>query len=142
MATDAVSAVGAGRAHAEERTTLWEYFTWSQDHKVIGVQYGIVALLFFLIAGLVALTIRLELWNPATGDLVSNERFNSLTTLHGSAMLFLFILPMVTAIGNYVVPLQIGAVDMAFPWLNAFAFWLIPPAAFIILVSFFIGAAE
>lgn len=139
--TTAVGAVDTHH-HAPERTSIWEMIGWSTDHKVIGLQYGITAFLFFLIGGSAALAIRYELFNPATGDLVSNQRYNALFTLHGSVMIFLFIIPMMGAFANYLIPLQIGAPDMAFPWLNAFAFWLIPPAGFIMLLSYAISPAE
>jgi len=146
MATDVTIHEGAGavgaHSHHDEETTIWEYFTWSTDHKVIGIQYGTLAFLFFLLGGLAALGIRAELWEPATGDFVSNARYNTLFTIHGTLMVFLFVVPMGGAFANYIIPLQIGAQDMAFPWLNAFAFWLIPPAGFIILMGYFIGPVE
>jgi len=140
MATD-VRALEGAHTH-NQSTPLWEYFTWSTDHKVIGIQYGVTALFFFLLGGLAALGVRYELMNPATGDLVSNARYNSLFTLHATIMIFLFIVPMGGAFANYIVPLQIGAEDMAFPWLNAFAFWLIPPGGFFILLGYLVGPAE
>lgn len=141
MATQA-SAVGAAHAHPQEQTTLWEYFTWSTDHKVIGIQYGVTAFFFFLIGGAFALGVRAELWNPETGDIVGNQQYNSLFTMHATVMIFLWIIPMLGAFGNYVVPLQLGAADMAFPWLNAFAFWLIPPAGFILMLGYAVGSPE
>lgn len=140
--TTSVKALEGSRAFPEERTTLWEYLGWSTDHKVIGIQYGVTAFLFFLIGGLAALGVRYELFSPETGDLVSNARYNSLFTLHATIMIFLFVVPMGGAFANYVIPLQIGAQDMAFPWLNAFAFWLIPPAGFILLLGYFVGPAD
>ncbi|HLA43261.1 MAG TPA: cbb3-type cytochrome c oxidase subunit I, partial [Aggregatilineales bacterium] len=147
MATDAVGAQEHGGllegAHGVQQTTpLWEYFTWSTDHKVIGLQYGLTAFFFFLVGGLAALGVRYELWSPATGDLVSNARYNSLFTLHATVMIFLFIVPMGGAFANYVIPLQIGAADMAFPWLNALAYWLIPPGGLFIILGYLVHPAE
>jgi cytochrome c oxidase subunit 1 len=125
-----------------QSTPIWEYFTWSTDHKVIGIQYGVTAFLFFLIGGLAALGVRYELFNPETGDFVSNSRYNALFTVHATIMIFLFVVPMGGAFANFVLPLMIGAQDMAFPWLNAFAYWLIPPGGFILLLGYIIGPAE
>lgn len=143
MATNAVGVYEGAKAHgAEERTSWWEYLTWSTDHKVIGIQYGVTAFLYFLIGGALALLIRTELWNAAAGDIAEGSNYNSLFTIHATIMIFLFIVPMGGAFANYVIPLQIGAADMAFPWLNAFAFWLIPPAGFILLLGYAVGPAE
>ena len=86
--------------------------------------------------------IRLELLTPELDLMVSGAAYNSKFTMHGTIMIFLFIIPMWAAYGNYVVPLQLGAKDMAFPWLNAFAFWLIPPAGVIMLLGYFVSPAE
>jgi cytochrome c oxidase subunit I len=147
MASESIGAGDAAvldRHHtAAQSTPLWEYFTWSTDHKVIGIQYGVTAFLFFLVGGLAALGVRSELWNPETGDVLSNARYNSLFTLHATVMIFLFIVPMGGAFANYIIPLQIGAQDMAFPWLNAFAYWVIPAGGFCILLGYFLnGPAE
>ncbi len=145
MATDIVARQedALARQHAAEQSTpWWEYFTWSTDHKVIGIQYGVTALIFFLIGGLAALGIRAELWDPATGDLVSNARYNALFTVHGTIMIFLFVVPMGGAFANYIIPLQIGAQDMAFPWLNAFAFWIIPMGGLMVILGYLVGPAE
>ena len=127
---------------AVRRPALSEYLRWSVDHKIIGVQYGVAALLFFIIGGALAMGIRLELWTPDLDLMVSGAAYNSLFTMHGTIMIFLFIIPMWAAYGNYVVPLQLGAKDMAFPWLNAFAFWLIPPAGIVMLLGYFVSPAE
>ena len=148
MATIAVP-IGANEANEDQhaaqalqRPALSEYMRWSVDHKIIGVQYGIASFLFFIIGGAMAMGIRLELWSPNLDLMVSGAAYNSLFTMHGTIMIFLFIIPMWAAFGNFVVPLQLGAKDMAFPWLNAFAFWLIPPAAIVILLGYFVGPAE
>ncbi len=129
-------------AAAVARPALSDYLRWSVDHKIIGVQYGVAAFLFFIVGGAMAMLIRLELWTPALDVMVSGSAYNSLFTMHGTIMIFLFIIPMWAAFGNFVVPLQLGAKDMAFPWLNAFAFWLIPPAAVVVLLGYFVNPAE
>ena len=145
MATIAVP-LGGQQARQEvdavRRPALSEYLRWSVDHKIIGVQYGVTSLLFFIIGGTLAMGIRLELWTPELDLMVSGAAYNSLFTMHGTIMIFLFIIPMWAAYGNFVVPLQLGAKDMAFPWLNAFAFWLIPPAGIVMLLGYFVSPAE
>ncbi|WP_127127506.1 cytochrome c oxidase subunit I [Georgenia sp. SYP-B2076] len=95
----------------------------STDHKTIGYMYLIVAFIFFCIGGVLALLMRAELWEPGM-LLQSKEQYNQLFTMHGTIMMFLFATPLFTAFGNILVPLQIGAPDVAFPRLNMFAFWL------------------
>lgn len=130
------------QVEAVKRPALSEYLRWSVDHKIIGVQYGVTALLSFLLGGTLAMGIRWELLTPELDLMVTGSAFNSLFTMHGTVMIFLFIIPMWGAFGNYIVPLQLGAKDMAFPWLNAFAFWLIPPGAIIVILGYFVGPAE
>ena len=103
-------------------STLVSWLT-STDHKVIGYLYLYTAFGFFLIAGLMAMVIRVELFEPGL-MLQSKDQFNQLFTMHGTIMLFLFATPLFTAFGNILVPLQIGAPDVAFPRLNMFAYWL------------------
>jgi cytochrome c oxidase subunit I len=121
--------------------THWrEYFSFSTDHKVIGIQYLVTTFGFYLLGGLMASLIRAELTTPDT-DLVSEDLYNGLFTVHATVMIFLWIVPAVTGgFGNYLVPLMIGARDMAFPRLNAIAFWMIPPGGMLLLSSFFFGA--
>jgi cytochrome c oxidase subunit 1 len=95
----------------------------STDHKVIGYMYMVTAFGFFLIGGLMALVIRGELAKPGL-QLTSNEQFNQLFTMHGLIMLLLFATPMLVGFANVLVPLQIGAPDVAFPRLNMLGYWL------------------
>ncbi|AEV82053.1 cytochrome C oxidase subunit I [Actinoplanes sp. SE50] len=93
------------------------------DAKQIGIMYMVTAFVFFLLGGLMALLMRAELARPGM-QLLSPEQFNQLFTMHGTIMLLFFATPIVFAFGNYVVPIQIGAPDVSFPRLNAFAYWL------------------
>lgn len=121
---------------------LSEYLRWSIDHKIIGVQYMVTSLFFFIIAGGLAMLIRWELLTPQTDLMASGSSFNTLFSIHGTMMIFTWIVPMFAGFGNYLIPLQLGAKDMAFPWLNAFAFWLIPPAGLLLILGWFVGPAE
>ncbi len=108
------------------RPTATEGFwgwVFTVDHKKIGVLYGVTALLFFLLGGVEALIMRLQLASP-DNDLISAERFNQLFTTHGVTMVFLVIMPLSAAFFNYLVPLMIGARDVAFPRLNALSYWM------------------
>ncbi len=135
---EAVQAVG----HTEPPQRRWtDYFTFNTDHKVIGIQYLVTSFLFFFIGGMLATLIRTELATPAA-DFVTPQVYNRLFTLHGTIMIFLWIIPASAAFANYLIPLMIGAEDMAFPRLNAVAFWMIPPGGLLLLSSFFVGAAE
>ncbi len=121
---------------------LSEYFRWSVDHKIIGVQYMATAFFFFIIGGGLAMLFRAELLTPALDVVQTGQQYNQLFTMHGTIMIFLWIIPMMAGFGNYLVPLMLGAKDMAFPWLNAFAFWLIPVAGIFMLMGWFAGQAE
>jgi len=142
MATISVP-LGTGREDPRHNfPTLSQLLTWSVDHKIIGIQYLAVAIFFFLFGGTLALLIRWELLTPELDFMASGAAYNSLFTIHGTVMIFLFVIPAIGGLGNYLIPLQLGAKDMAFPWLNAFAFWLIPPAGLLLLSGYFVGQAE
>jgi cytochrome c oxidase subunit I len=106
----------------EERHGLWSWLS-TVDHKRIGQLYLYTALAFFLLGGVEALIIRVQLFQP-NGTVVSAETYNQLFTMHGTTMIFLALMPLSAAFFNYVVPLQIGARDVAFPRLNAFSYWV------------------
>jgi cytochrome c oxidase subunit I len=96
----------------------------STDHKTIGYMYLITSFLYFLLAGVMALVIRAQLFEPGLHVVATKEQYNQLFTMHGTIMLLLFATPLFSGFANAVMPLQIGAPDVAFPRLNAFAFWL------------------
>jgi cytochrome c oxidase subunit I len=102
------------------------WLTWltTTDHKKIGILYLFATFLFFILGGVEALIMRLQLAQPS-GTLVDPETYNGLVTIHGTTMVFLFLVPVLAGFGNYFVPLMIGARDMAFPRLNALSFWLL-----------------
>src|SRR5664279_5988542 len=127
---------------AKPSSSITKYFAWSIDHKIIGIQYMVTSFTFFLIGGFIAELIRTELLTPEASLMANGGAYNSLFTIHGTIMVFLFVIPMLAGFGKYLVPLMIGAKDMAFPWLNAFAFWLIPPAGIFLLLGYFAGQAE
>jgi cytochrome c oxidase subunit I len=102
----------------------WLVWLTTTDHKKIGILYLFATFLFFILGGVEALIMRLQLAQPS-GTLVDPETYNGLVTIHGTTMIFLFIVPVLAGFGNYFVPLMIGARDMAFPRLNALSFWLL-----------------
>ena len=122
--------------HSGHGATSWkDYFKFNTDHKVIGTQYVVTTMFFFLIGGTLALLMRLELAQPGT-QIVAANTYNGLFSTHAVIMIFLFIIPVFAGLANYVLPLMIGAPDMAFPRLNALSFWLLPIAGIIFIASF------
>ena len=131
-------------------------YIWSTDHKIIGLQYGITALLWLLFGFILMLIMRYQLAYPETpipivcallgeGGLLPPEMYNSLGAMHGTIMIFLGVVPLAFgAFGNYFVPLQIGAIDMAFPKLNAASYWMYFVGSIIMVTGFFVpgGAAN
>jgi cytochrome c oxidase subunit 1 len=146
--------------HAEKRTTeehawqharrAWWQYIFSTDHKIIGLQFLLSSLIWFLVGGLLAMAIRWQLAWPwtempivgrwlfaAQGGQISPEYYNTLFTMHGTIMIFFVIIPILTgAFGNYLIPLMIGAPDMAFPRLNMFSYWLMWPGFLFMILSF------
>ncbi len=108
----------------QPRPTGWLSWLTTTDHKRIGIMYLVTTFIFFVVGGVEALIMRLQLAQP-DGTLVNGEVYNGLVTMHGTTMVFLFVVPVMAGFGNYVVPLMIGARDMAFPRLNALSFWLL-----------------
>jgi cytochrome c oxidase subunit 1 len=107
------------------------------DHKRVGLLYGFTAIFFFFVGGVEALLIRLQLAVP-NNNLLTAERYNELFTMHGTTMIFLAIMPLSSAFFNYLVPLQIGARDVAFPRLNGFAYWVFLAGGIIVNVGWFL----
>ena len=110
------------------------------DHKRIGILYGITAIVFFVIGGIEALLMRIQLAQPNSG-IVSPEVYNQLFTMHGTTMIFLAIMPLSAAFFNYVIPLMIGARDVAFPRLNAFSYWTFLFGGILLNSSWILGGA-
>ncbi len=120
-------------------TGFWSWFT-TVDHKKIGIMYGVSSFVFLLVGGSEALLIRAQLAKP-NGTVLSAAQYNELFTMHGLTMVFLVVMPMSAAFFNYLLPLMIGARDVAFPRLNAFSFWLFLFGGLFLYSSFLLGGA-
>ena len=120
-------------------TGFWSWIT-TVDHKRIGILYGVTAFVFFLVGGMEALLIRLQLTRP-NGTVVSAEAYNQIFTMHGLTMIFLVVMPLSAAFFNYMLPLMIGARDVAFPRLNAFSYWVFLFGGLFLYSSFLLGGA-
>ena len=129
-------------AHAPPAAATRGLVSWltTVDHKRIGILYGVSALAFFLIAGIEALLIRLQLARP-DGQLLGAQRYNELFTMHGTSMVFLALMPLSAAFFNYLIPLMIGARDVAFPRLNAFSYWVFLLGGLFLNASWLVGTA-
>ena len=123
----------------KETTGFWSWFT-TVDHKKIGLLYAGTALIFFVLGGLEALLIRLQLAG-ANGTVLTAAQYNQLFTMHGTTMVFLLGMPLAVAFGNYLIPLMIGARDVAFPRLNMLGYWMFLFGGIFIYSSFFLGGA-
>src|SRR3972149_1606856 len=140
-------------AHAEHEhpQSFWKKYIFSQDHKIIGIQYLMTSLFM-------AMLIRMQLGFPGlkfywaqwlfpggfSGDQMKPDFYLAMVTMHGTIMVFFVLTTALSGgFGNFLIPLQIGARDMAFPWLNMMSYWLYPPAILILMASFFVtgGAA-
>ena len=126
------------RTYAQPYAGLWSWIT-TVDHKRIGILYGSTAFIFFLIGGIEALLIRTQLIVP-DNHVVTGNQFNALFTMHGTTMIFLAIMPFSAAFFNFMVPLQIGARDVAFPRLNAFSYWVFLAGGVLLHLSFVFGS--
>lgn len=124
--------------HSGHGAYSWrDYFRVNTDHKVIGMQYLVTTIVFFLIGGLLAMLVRAELAKPGM-QFFDNQTYNGLFSVHASLMIFLFVIPAFAGLANFVVPLMLGAPDMAFPRLNALSFWLLPIAGIMMVSSFLV----
>ena len=117
---------------------IWGWIT-TVDHKKIGILYGISAFIFFILGGIEALLMRVQL-SSADSTFMDAGTYNSLFTMHGTTMVFMVVMPAGAAFFNFLIPLMIGARDVAFPRLNAFSYWLYLFGALLMNFSFFVGA--
>src|SRR5438105_2937851 len=144
-------------AHVHHELGFLRKYLFSEDHKIIGIQFLFSGIIFLFIGGALAMLVRLQLgwptgtiplvgrWFPASwGQRMSPEFYNMAFSMHASIMIFFVIIPLLTgAFGNFLIPLQIGARDMAFPKLNMMSYWFMWPAMLVMVASFFVegGAA-
>jgi cytochrome c oxidase subunit I len=129
-------------AHRVERgRTGWTSWITTTDHKRIGIMYLVLTFVFFILGGTEALLMRLQL-SQADNTLLDPKTYNELFTMHGTTMVFLFVVPVMAGFGNYLVPLMIGARDMAFPKLNALSFWLLAAGGVVFYASVFFNPPE
>ena len=125
-----------------DRAEGWRrYFMFNTDHKVIGIQYGVLFLAVLGLGGISAMLMRIELMSPGK-TIMDGERFNQVMSMHGILMVAVAVAATMGSLGNYLIPIMIGADDMAFPRLNALSFWLIPPVAFGLLMAPAVGAFD
>src|SRR6185437_10966765 len=140
----------SGHEHAHEEFGFLKKYIFSTDHKIIGIEFLFLGLTFFIVGGLLAMLVRWQLAYPAKPipwfgkymgwpeGAMPTEYYNQAFTMHATLMIFFVIIPiLVGAFGNYLIPLMIGARDMAFPFLNGMAFWAAVPAGAIMVAAFF-----
>src|SRR5437660_379154 len=137
----AVPQVTTRAVSAPRQTHRWIDWVTTTDHKKIGIMYLVTTFVFFMLGGIEALMMRLQLSEP-NNTLLGGERFNQLVTLHGTTMVFLFVVPVMAGFGNYFVPLMIGARDMAFPRLNALSYWLLLAGGIVFYITLFYHPPE
>jgi cytochrome c oxidase subunit I len=125
----------------ERERTGWTSWVTTTDHKKIGIMYMVLTFVFFILGGTEALLMRLQL-AQANNTLLTPETYNEMFTMHGTTMIFLFVVPMMAGLGNYFVPLMIGARDMAFPKLNALSLWLLLAGGIVFYGSLFFNPPE
>jgi cytochrome c oxidase subunit 1 len=118
---------------------VWGWLT-TVDHKRVGILYGFTAFVFFLLGGVEALLMRLQLARP-DGQVLNSDLYNQMFSMHGVTMIFLVVMPLSAAFFNFFVPLQIGARDVAFPRLNAFSYWVFLFGGLFLYSSWFLGGA-
>jgi heme/copper-type cytochrome/quinol oxidase subunit 1 len=126
---------------AEPEQHGWASWITTTDHKRIGIMYMVTTFVFFLLGGVEALMMRLQLGVPEN-TLIAPQTYNQLFTMHGTTMIFLFVVPMMAGLANYFVPLMVGARDMAFPRLNALSYWLLLAGGIVFYASIFWNPPE
>src|SRR5438270_1347043 len=136
-----VPQVTAHNISSPRTTKRWVDWVTTTDHKKIGIMYLVLTFVFFSLGGVEALLMRLQVGVPGN-TLLSGERYNELLTMHGTTMIFLFVVPIMAGFGNYFVPLMIGARAMAFPRLNAMSFWLLLFAGIVFYCTLFFNPPE
>jgi len=138
----ATAAAGTDRRYFARPTAKTGWWAWmtTVDHKKIGILYGFTSFVFFIIGGIQALIMRSQLATP-DGEIVSAAMYNQLFTMHGLTMIFLVVMPMGTALINFLLPLMIGARDVAFPRMNAFSYWVFLLGGLFLYSSFILGGA-
>ena len=152
MATAVATLDYGTHAHVDDRSFLRRYI-FSTDHKIIGIQFLLMSLMGLLIGGLLAMMMRWQLGFPtqpmpgggilpdtmAPGGILLPEFYNALVTMHGTFMVFFAIMPLLVGVyANYLIPLKIGAADMAFPRINMASFWVAVPALILMVAGFFV----
>ncbi|NBD22159.1 cytochrome c oxidase subunit I [Aquabacterium fontiphilum] len=138
MSTILTPSPSAPGSHADDHHVQhgWRRWLYATNHKDIGTLYLLFSLSMLMVGGLLAMLIRLELFQPGL-QFINPELYNQFTTMHGLIMVFGAVMPAFVGLANWMIPLQIGASDMAFARMNNFSFWLMPPAAIILVGSFF-----
>src|SRR5438270_2903016 len=122
--------------HSSHGAHTWrDYFRVNTDHKVIGIQYTVTSFFFLLVGGLLAMLIRAQLAKPGM-QFLTPEQYNGVFSVHATLLIFLFVIPVFAGLANFVLPLMIGAPDMAVPRLNALSYWLLPMGGIMMLMSF------
>ena len=141
MATYVAPIPQVSASRVERQSSGWTSWFTTTDHKRIGIMYMVTTFVFFCLGGVEALMMRLQL-GLANNNLVTPEIYNQLFTMHGTTMIFLFVVPMMAGLANYFVPLMIGARDMAYPRLNALSFWLLLAGGLVFYASIFWNPPE
>src|SRR4029077_20756048 len=138
MASESIALTGARELSLPLGEVLHSWVT-TVDHKRLGILYIVYAIVFLVIGGIEATNMRLHLIVPHN-HFVTPQAFNQMFTMHGTTMIFFVVMPVLFGFGNYLIPLMIGARDMAFPRLNAFSFWLTALGGFLLYFSFLGGS--